>query len=124
MRTIPLDRPPQPVAEVGRRPEAEARRGPRDVEPAAWLAVRLRRVERQRAIEPRQLGDQVRQIENADLETGPDVHRLRIFVAFGRADDRVGTVLDVEKLACRRASAPADHFAVAALGRLDTLADQ
>src|SRR5262252_8609002 len=98
MRAIPLDRPPQPVAEVGGRSEAEARLGTCDVEPAPGLAIRLRRVERQRAIEPRQLGDQVREIANADLETGTDVHGLRIVVAFGRAGDRVGTVLDVQEL--------------------------
>src|ERR1051325_11698263 len=103
--------------------KAEAALGAPGVEQPPRLTARLGRVPDDAARVADGAGDDAGEIADADLVAGADVHRLRALVSLRREHDSLGRIFDVEKLARRRAVAPQHHLAVAAVARLDELAD-
>src|SRR5215510_6026025 len=103
MRAVPRDGLLQPAPEIGGRAEPEALLRTCDIEHPPRLAIRPGGVEGQRTAEPAQLGDEMRQVPNADLEAGADVDRRRVLVALRCPGNRLRAVLDVEKLTRRAA---------------------
>src|SRR5260370_18946424 len=124
MRLVPLDRARQALPEIGRRRKPEGRARTRHVERSTGLSVGLRAIEDEIAAKPDELGDQVREIADADLESRAEVHRLRRVVPLRRIHDASGAVLDVEELACGVARAPARDGRRAAVHTLDELSNE
>ena len=83
-----------------------AARRPARVDPAPGLAVRLRRVPPDLALEPGELDDQLDELLDRHLPIGAEVHRLGAVVPLGGEHDALGGVVDVEELSARRAGAP------------------
>src|SRR5688500_9861522 len=121
---VPLDRLRQALFEGRFGDEAELVAGAGDVEAAAGPAVGFRRVPDDRAFEPRELGDEMREVLHRHLAAGAEVDRLGAVVAEHRGEDALGAVVDVQELAAGRARAPGDDLAVAAPARFDALAHQ
>src|SRR4029450_6737006 len=71
-----------------------------------------------------ELRDGLGEVADRDLDAGAEVDGLRLVVALRGEPDPLGGVLDVEELARRRAVAPEHDLALAALARLEHLADQ
>src|SRR5271167_2900953 len=95
----PIHRGAQAVLERGVGVKADLLLGPRRVKHPTWLTVRLARVPLNPAREVGDLCDQLHQVADRDLLAHTNVDGLWAVIAFGRHHDRLGTVLDVEKLA-------------------------
>src|SRR5512136_40029 len=124
VRLIPRHRLGEPFLEPDARLPAELGERPGRVEHSARLAVRLRRVPGDLALEPAQAGHERHEVADPDLEARAQVHGVALPVALGRGDDALRGVARVEKLAGGRPVAPDDDPPVAALPRLDALADE
>src|SRR5690349_63501 len=106
-RRVPRNRAGEAFPEICRCAEAEGAARARDVERSPRLAVGLRGIEHDPSVEADELGDQLREVPDADLESSAEVDRLRRVVPLGRVHDAARAVLDVEELARRVAGAPA-----------------
>jgi hypothetical protein len=104
-------------------PPAE-RLEPRNVEHLTRRAVRLARVEAQLSAEADHLAHDLRQLADRDVLTPADVEQLVAVVAVHQEQTGVGQVVDVQELATRRARAPYDRFALAALARFVELPNE
>src|SRR2546429_9197558 len=105
-----------------RRPglEAEGLARAACVEASSRLPVRHGAVPLDLALEARQLCDQLCQLADGDLLTGPEIDGIRAVVAVGREHEPLDAVVDVEELACRRSVTPQNH----PLSVLEHLPDQ
>src|SRR6476646_4403474 len=77
---IVVDGAAQTLVEIGLRPEAELPFGAIDIEAAARLAVRLRRVPDDAAAEPGEGSDLFGQIADGDLAPASQIDRFRLIV--------------------------------------------
>ena len=121
---VPVDRRLEALAEVRRRLEPERRGRPARVDAAAGLAVRLRRVPPDLAVEPGELDDQLDERLDGHLAVGAQVHRLGSLVPLGGEHDAFGGVVDVQELPAGRARAPDLDAVGAAVAGVDALLDQ
>ena len=118
-----LDRPRQPVLELDGRLEAHELAGARDVEVALRLPVRPRRVPHELALEAGEPRDELGEVADGGLAPDPEVDRVGDVEVLGGEQQPARGVVDVEKLARRRAGAPQRHRRLARVDRLDELAD-
>src|SRR5580704_7038543 len=81
--------------------------GPRRVQDASRLPVRLACIPADLTCEASRLRDQPDQLSDRDLLANPYVHRLRAFVAFGRGHDRLCAIIHIKELARGTAGTPA-----------------
>ncbi len=119
-----LDRARRPSSNdvAASNPNALAR--PTRVERAARLAVGLRGVPADLALEAGQADDQLDQLADRDLAPDAEVDRLGAVVALGGEDDPLGGVVDVQELARGRAGAPDLDVVGARVAGVDALLDQ
>src|SRR5512137_2759532 len=94
---------------------------PRRVEHAPRLAVGLRRVPDDVALEPTEAGHERHEVADLDLEARAQVHRVALVVALRGGHDALGGVAGVEELAGGRAVTPDHDVPVAPLPGLDAL---
>ena len=104
---IPSDSALQSFLERGAGPEAEIFLSALRIQTAPWLAVGLRAVPTDFPIEAGQSRDKEGQILDRYLLSAADVDWIGAIVSLRRERDRLGTILDIEKLSGGRAVAPA-----------------
>src|SRR5437879_1068911 len=95
---VPGDGLGETVLETDLRLEAETLLRASGVELSSGLAVRARRVPADLALEPAEPRDELGEVLDGDLESGPQVHRFRGVVALGRKQDALGGVAGVQEL--------------------------
>src|SRR3546814_8213250 len=88
---------------------------PADVEQLARRSVRLGAVEADRAVEPDDLADHLRQLHDRQVVAGTDIDHALAGIVGHQPDAGIGQVVDVQELPHRPAAAPDDD--VAEIGR-------
>src|SRR5471032_1546156 len=96
---IVVDSDAKTLIEIGSRPEAKLSFGASDIEASARLAVGLRGVPHDPAVETGERGDLFDQIADGDLMTAAQIYGLRLVVAAGGGEDAFRAVVDVQKFA-------------------------
>ena len=112
-----------PRFEADARPPAQ-RRKPRAAHQLARRPVRLARIDRDRPAVADRLGDELGELADRQVLARADVDRRRRGIDLQHERQRVGAVVDMEKLATRRAAAPDRHRRQAPALGVVRLADQ
>src|SRR5438552_17808487 len=115
---VPLNRTGDAVLERCMRLEPESLFRAGRIEAPARLSVRLRRIPLDDTLVSDAARNQLCKIGDADLDPAADVHRLRTVIQLRCSYDSLRGVLNVEKLARRRAVSPERHRFRAARPRL------
>src|SRR5712692_2445074 len=110
MREEPINRLAERLWKSRSRAETETFLRPARVDLAARLAIRLRDVPEDPALEPDDLGDGRREVADGDLEARSQVDRVARVVVLRSEHDSLRSVLDVEELSRRAAVAPRNHL--------------
>src|SRR5262245_28972642 len=96
---------------------------PRNIQHTARLAIGFCGVPDDFAAESRQASDEFRQVLDPYFGSRTDVHWGTVIVAFGSEHDAFGRIVGMNKLTCRCARSPQDHFRIAISNRVYTLFD-
>src|SRR5687768_8096990 len=113
MGAVPLDRSPQALFEGDGRTKTEQLLRPGRVEREPRLAVRLSRVPFDGPRKSHQPRDRVRGVENRDLESGAQIHRIITVESLGGQADGPRRVLDEQELARGASRAPGNDLRLA-----------
>src|SRR3990172_2180064 len=95
---VPLNGPFEPLPKRGPSPKAEFLPGPARIQRPPRLPVRLAGVPHDPAPKPGELGNELDQRFDGNLEPCSDVHRAWPVISVRGQNNRLSTVLHIEKL--------------------------